>query len=1567
MAEERQGHVKYIRVRQADGSFTDAMLIAVSPYNVDFEDGTNLVEKLEEKAEKRYYGDTSINVGRIPGTDTGTNSIAVGENVTAKGNQSVSLGISTSAENEAATALGKDTKAVGKYSVAQGESTYAGGYASVAEGYQSSATGKYSHAQGEAALATGEDSFASGYNTVANGKKATALGEGTIATGNNSLVHGKYNIEDTENKYAEIIGNGLDDENRSDIYTLDWQGNAIFKGNVRAERFDGKAYYDAKGNEITDYIIKITSNKNKLEYTTGAGKKTQIELMGFSEKTTQYYSWTNENPGVINNSNKEICVMVYGGAISESEKPGAIFMAQLLINASPTKDTLTLEFELKIDGNLINPNWKPTEILTKGPHIITLMYPLDELEVNHTHKFQLGAKCLEENATINYDIGDIKCVLYGIGFPGGGGEPLEEDISYLRHFEYRNLSEINIFWNDYNTIHNTKNYVDKISFQTISDFDNFNYNGILSYRGATMYYTYNNLYRNLNLYSNSNKYYFNKNCSKMFLSYYSDYYNNAQIYNSKGSILKARMAHSYVGLFRNIEIQTYNPIVFYENAFDLVEDLSMFIGDFNDSNSIGQSYIGREQDAPASYWIRLGCSFIPPKKMPNVVNMYRSFYYGNLNGNPIETPKVINMAYTYYNCYNIKGNPTCGKETNNMAYTYHYCMNLTGSPVCSFNTDNMAYTYCNCNNLTGSPVCGENTYNMRGAYSGCYRLTGNPVCSLKTDDLANAYYRCQKLTGAPVSSDYTTDMNYTYYSCYNIKGSPSVGNSVKSLYYTYYNCYNITGTGILGPLVENIEHSYDGCVNLSYPDTNESNWTYIINANYTYADCTNLLACYCGNQVKTMNNTYYHCPNVTGIAAVGPAVENMLSTYAYSGISKPVVHDNLKKMIYTYQNTKVSVPLCGNYVFDFSGCYSECSQIKTAVRGPEVKDLNSTYQSCKNLTTAVVGPKVTTMDSTYANCTSLKKPVFEYPDCLLSMNRTYENCAILDTAACGNNVKYMRNTYNNCPKIKTAVCGPEVTDMVGTYMRCPGLTILTCGNKVINMINTYRGTHFKQVVEPVCGPEVVTMINTYYECRNIIQAVCGEKVKYMKATYYNSSVKYAACGDNVLTLNYIIDHFHNQYYMLGPYANCNLLIQSACGNNVTDMAYAYYNCCNLKNFVSGPKVTIMDSTYANCTSYIYKGNVYHTSNFSPTYNAFICFPIDMSQPVAYRDIVDEADIACDFACGDNVWTMNYTYSNLKAPAYRAFNLATRSKTGYDQDGIPTYEYIDSGIQIPLLKGNISAPVIGNNVYCAVHAYYNYMKGYYGGETYMRYNGYARINITNCFYGRKSWSPLLNIYVAEGSRMNNAFYFCDQYNSPFGGLPTWEIHEEENYYYTPQYNTRIYYCNEDELGRTYHGEELINEPTCEEEGKYYKYYTDKDGNEGIKIRYIPALGHDIDEITQTCKRCGKQLKANVWIHKKDAGSLPNHFMAIDEEGTEFRPILFNEEDPTDTQGCNAQDKWEIICDRDIEYTFKIEATDYYHLTSQLRASKFYIALDGKRLVGNETESYVFITPLSLEEN
>ena len=47
-------------------------------------------------------------------------------------------------------------------------------------------------------------------------------------------MQGQYNIEDTENKYAHIVGNGEDDSVRSNAHTLDWKGNAWYAGKVTA-------------------------------------------------------------------------------------------------------------------------------------------------------------------------------------------------------------------------------------------------------------------------------------------------------------------------------------------------------------------------------------------------------------------------------------------------------------------------------------------------------------------------------------------------------------------------------------------------------------------------------------------------------------------------------------------------------------------------------------------------------------------------------------------------------------------------------------------------------------------------------------------------------------------------------------------------------------------------------------------------------------------------------------------------------------------------------------------------------------------------------------------------------------------------------------------------------------------------------------------------------------------------------------------------------------------------------------------------------------------------------------
>lgn len=47
-------------------------------------------------------------------------------------------------------------------------------------------------------------------------------------------MQGKYNVEDTNKKYAHIVGGGTSENKRKNIHTLDWDGNAEYAGDVSA-------------------------------------------------------------------------------------------------------------------------------------------------------------------------------------------------------------------------------------------------------------------------------------------------------------------------------------------------------------------------------------------------------------------------------------------------------------------------------------------------------------------------------------------------------------------------------------------------------------------------------------------------------------------------------------------------------------------------------------------------------------------------------------------------------------------------------------------------------------------------------------------------------------------------------------------------------------------------------------------------------------------------------------------------------------------------------------------------------------------------------------------------------------------------------------------------------------------------------------------------------------------------------------------------------------------------------------------------------------------------------------
>lgn len=198
----------------------------------------------------------------------GKDNMGLGDYSHAEGDSTATIGIASHAEGSwtiasgtASHAEGSNTEASGAYSHTEGHNTRASGGGSHAEGFGSVAIGNGSHAEGHNTKSNGEYSHAEGFGTNANGDYSHAEGEGTTANGEHQHVQGKHNIEDTENRYAHIVGNGIKVNETifwSNAHTLDWQGNGWYQGEVYVggtSQDDGNKllstadiYFDTDGN-----------------------------------------------------------------------------------------------------------------------------------------------------------------------------------------------------------------------------------------------------------------------------------------------------------------------------------------------------------------------------------------------------------------------------------------------------------------------------------------------------------------------------------------------------------------------------------------------------------------------------------------------------------------------------------------------------------------------------------------------------------------------------------------------------------------------------------------------------------------------------------------------------------------------------------------------------------------------------------------------------------------------------------------------------------------------------------------------------------------------------------------------------------------------------------------------------------------------------------------------------------------------------------------------------------------------------------------------------------------------
>ena len=121
---------------------------------------------------------------------------------------------------------GNKVSAEGSYSYSGGSETSALGNYSHAEGVKTVAQGASSHTEGESTSAVGTASHAEGLSSIAQGNYSHAQNQGTLANGNAQTAIGKFNVADTTSAF--IIGNGADADHRSNMFFIDWNGNACF-------------------------------------------------------------------------------------------------------------------------------------------------------------------------------------------------------------------------------------------------------------------------------------------------------------------------------------------------------------------------------------------------------------------------------------------------------------------------------------------------------------------------------------------------------------------------------------------------------------------------------------------------------------------------------------------------------------------------------------------------------------------------------------------------------------------------------------------------------------------------------------------------------------------------------------------------------------------------------------------------------------------------------------------------------------------------------------------------------------------------------------------------------------------------------------------------------------------------------------------------------------------------------------------------------------------------------------------------------------------------------------------
>jgi hypothetical protein len=224
-------------------------------------------------------------------TASGSRAFAVGNDNLASGSSSTALGRGTIASGDDSTAMGANTEASGIGSTAMGHNTQASGSESTAMGHLTHAEAVYSTAMGNQTIATGWASTTMGTNTEANGFGSSSMGVYTKASDYGSLAVGHFNLlgsavtasgaEFNSSNTAFVIGNGTNENNRSDALTVLFDGTTTIAGDLSINS-DKKVFF---GNQsfiegATEGTVLILNANNNILFRPGGTTTVNFEPNG---------------------------------------------------------------------------------------------------------------------------------------------------------------------------------------------------------------------------------------------------------------------------------------------------------------------------------------------------------------------------------------------------------------------------------------------------------------------------------------------------------------------------------------------------------------------------------------------------------------------------------------------------------------------------------------------------------------------------------------------------------------------------------------------------------------------------------------------------------------------------------------------------------------------------------------------------------------------------------------------------------------------------------------------------------------------------------------------------------------------------------------------------------------------------------------------------------------------------------------------------------------------------------------------------------------------------------------